>query len=110
DAPKDAGDDLDNPEGDSRAADAEMAAKHNVAVDDKGTAGGIFEKGDATPEGAADHEGTKPVAVATEPEDEPAQSDPEPVEQDPTPAESEPDVPEAAAEPEPEPEAAVETP
>ncbi|WP_286930453.1 MULTISPECIES: heterodisulfide reductase-related iron-sulfur binding cluster [Aeromicrobium] len=77
-APTDAGDDLDNPEGDSRAEDAEMAAKHNIAVDDKGTAGGIFEKGDATPEGAADHEGTKPVSVATEPEDEPAQSDPEP--------------------------------
>ncbi|WP_313408825.1 heterodisulfide reductase-related iron-sulfur binding cluster [Aeromicrobium sp.] len=127
DAPKDAGDDLDNPEGDSRAEDAEMAAKHNVAVDDKGTAGGIFEKGDATPEGALDHEGTKPVAVATEPEDEPAQSDPEPVEQDPTPAESDPGAaaqpapqvpdeekaePEPAAEPEstpePEPEVAAE--
>lgn len=122
-APKDAGDDLDNPEGDSRAEDAEMAAKHNIAVDDQGTAGGIFEKGDATPEGAADPEGTKPVAVATEPEDEPAQSDPEPVEQDPTPAESEPgaaaepapqvpdeEKPDAAAEPEAEPEAAVEAP
>jgi Fe-S oxidoreductase len=77
-APTDAGDDLDDPEGDSRAEDAEMAAKHNIAVDDKGTAGGIFEKGEATPETGADHEGTKPVAVATEPEDEPAQSDPEP--------------------------------
>lgn len=90
DAPTDAGDDLDNPEGDSRAEDAEMAAKHNIAVDDEGTAGGIFEKGDATPEGAADHEGTKPVAVATEDESEPAQTDPEPVREDPTPAESDP--------------------
>ncbi|WP_269304995.1 heterodisulfide reductase-related iron-sulfur binding cluster [Aeromicrobium sp. HA] len=78
DAPTDAGDDLDDPEGESRAADAEMAAKHNIAVDEKGTAGGIFESGDATPEGALDAEGTKPVSVATEPEDEPAQSDPEP--------------------------------
>src|SRR5690606_8980356 len=29
-APTDAGDDLDNPEGDSRAEDAEMAAMHNI--------------------------------------------------------------------------------
>ncbi|MCL3838383.1 heterodisulfide reductase-related iron-sulfur binding cluster [Aeromicrobium duanguangcaii] len=74
----DGGDDLDDPDSASREADAEVAAKHNIAVDDKGTAGGIFESGDATPEGAADAEGTKPVSVATEPEDEPAQSDPEP--------------------------------
>lgn len=90
--------DLDRPESAGRDEDAAIAAQSNIAVDDKGVAGGPLESGDATPEGAADPEPTKPVAVATEPEDEPAQSDPGPVQSAPTPAESDPG---SAADPEP---------
>ncbi len=77
DAPAATGD-LDNPESSGRDEDAAIAVQSNIAVDDKGVAGGPLESVDATPEDAADPEPTEPVAVATEPDDKPAQSDPEP--------------------------------